>query len=53
MITTSQVMLQNFLEHNDFPCKLVIKIIIAMLIFSISAIKREVKKKISSNNNKK
>ncbi len=40
-------------EHNDFPCKLVIKIIIAMFIFSISAIKRKVKKKISSNNNKK
>jgi hypothetical protein len=36
----SQVMLQNLLEHNDFPCKLVIKIIFAMLIFS-------------SNNNKK
>jgi hypothetical protein len=50
--TTSQVTFQNLLEHNDFACKLGIKIIIAMLIFSTSAIKRKPKQKISSNKNK-
>jgi hypothetical protein len=42
-------MFQNLLEHNDFACKLGIKIIIAMLIFSTSAIKKKPKQKISSS----
>ncbi len=41
--------LHNVLEHNDFACKLAIKIIHAMLVFPNGAIQRKFKQKDSSN----
>jgi len=37
--------LQSLLDHNDFACKLIIKIIPAMLVFPTCAIKKKLNKK--------